>query len=319
MVKHDSVSSNAEPTVYILCATYNGEAYLQEQLDSIASQSHENWKLLVSDDGSTDASRQIISTFMANRPNVELFDGPNAGGAANFMSLFQRMPDASSTDDWAAFCDQDDVWLPNKLERGLEALSHVPSDKPALYCSRTWVSDVTLNHRQLSARRPRPAGFKNALVQNIAAGNTILLNPAAVKVLRAAARDCGPVVVHDWWVYQMITGVGGVVVHDDSPTLLYRQHGSNSIGANSGFLARFWRIGMILSGEFRKWNDVNIAALMRCGSLLTPQNQATLSQFAEARAARLPLRIRKFGQLGLYRQTKASTAALWVSTLLGKL
>ncbi|WP_299305176.1 glycosyltransferase [uncultured Litoreibacter sp.] len=304
------------PHVSILCATYNGALYLRQQLDSIAAQTHHNWSLLVSDDKSSDDSRKIITEFREEGHDVALFDGPCSGGTANFMSLIARLPDNT---DWVAFCDQDDVWLDNKLERGIAALANIPPDQPALYCSRTWVTDVALEGRKISAPRPRPASFRNALIQNIASGNTILLNPAAARLIRDAAMEAGPVVVHDWWVYQVLTGAGSIIVHDESPTLLYRQHSANSIGANDGVMAKIWRIGMILSGEFRQWNDTNLAALGRSAHRLTPENRAILEGFSAARDAPAPLRIKKFGGLGLYRQTRSSTLALWISMLFGKL
>ena len=108
-------------------------------------------------------------------------------------------------------------------------------------------------------------------------------------------------------------------MHDDTPTLLYRQHGVNEIGANDGTRARIKRIRMLLAGDMRAWNDVNIAVLRRSAARLTPQNRALLADFAAARGRTMPARLWQLRGLGLYRQTRISTAALWVAACLGRL
>ena len=218
-----------------------------------------------------------------------------------------------------AFCDQDDVWLPDKLSRGIATLGDSEDPRPSLYCSRSWITDTALGQRRLSAARPRPPSFRNALVQNVASGNTILLNPAATRLVEEAAQKIERVVVHDWWVYQLITGAGGRVVHDDTPTLLYRQHDVNQIGSNDTRLARLRRIRQLLEGHFRDWNEVNIAALSRLEEYLTPENQEILAEFVAMRRGPMPARLARLWRLGLYRQSTISTFALWVALVLNRI
>lgn len=304
-------------SVMILMAVYNGAEDLPEQLDSIAQQSHSDWRLLASDDGSTDSSRTLIENFGIRYPAICL-DGPCTGSSGNFLSLIRRAPEHAPQNHWLAFADQDDVWLPDRLERGLMALAPF-GDKPALYCSRTWITDRVCRSRRLSEPRLRPPSFRNALVQNIAAGNTILLNPAATRLVEAAAGNVARVVVHDWWVYQLVTGAGGQVVHDDAPTLLYRQHDGNQIGSNDRLRDRLRRIRQLLRGDFRDWNTVNIAALRASAPLLTAEHHRVLEDFATLREASLPSRLVQLARLGLYRQSHVSTIALWLAAVLGKL
>lgn len=307
--------------VAVLMAVYNGAAYLQEQLDSLAAQTHPDWQLIASDDGSRDGSAEILADFAQAWPHSSIRQGPRQGGTANFMSLIGTMEDITPRGTLMAFSDQDDVWLPDRLARGVVALGGHTG--PALYCSRTWITDERLESRRLSAPRPRPLGFRNALVQNVASGNTILLNAAAADLVRDAAPEAlaqgGLPVVHDWWIYQLIAGAGGALVHDDMPTLLYRQHGVNEIGANDGTRARIKRIRMLLAGDMRAWNDVNIAVLGRSAARLTPQNRALLAGFAAARGRAPPVRLWQLRALGLYRQTRISTVALWVAACLARL
>ena len=307
-----------EAHVCILMAVFDGADTLPAQLESLTTQTHRNWQVLASDDGSRDGSAAILDRFARRHPLVRMA-GPGRGCAANFLSLIRRMGAHAPEDSWLAFCDQDDVWLPDRLSRGIAALSEGPAEQPALYCSRTWVTDSALQRRRLSARRRCRPGFANALVQNIAGGNTILLNPAATRLLRSAARKVDTVIVHDWWAYQLVTGAGGRVVHDDTPTVLYRQHARNQIGANDGWRARMRRLRMLLRGVYRDWNDANIRALTAATQYLSPEARAMLSRFEELRRAGPLQRLRGARRLGLYRHGPGGSLVLWLSALLGRI
>lgn len=304
------------PHITIAMAVYNGAAHLQEQLASIAAQTHRDWQILAGDDGSEDDSRAILESFAAAYPLICL-NGPKQGGAANFLSLIRRMKDHAPADSWLAFSDQDDIWLPERLSRGISALEVLPVNTPALYCSRLWITDAKGKNRRLSAPRPYPPSFRNALVQNIASGNTILLNAAGARLLQEAAEEIDTLVVHDWWAYQLITGAGGTVIHDDTPTILYRQHGRNQIGANDRLRAHLWRVWKILRGELRRWNDSNIAALSASARRLTPENHVLLLKFAKLRERFIFYRLRGFPKLGFYRQSRIAQAVLWGAMVLG--
>lgn len=108
----------------------------------------------------------------------------------------------------------------------------------------------------------KPPSFANALVQSLAVGNTMVLNKVA-RDLVVKASDYTPVVSHDWWCYQIITGAGGIVTYDKKPSLQYRQHDKNIVGANGGWKARYSRIFSILQGKFRTWNNINGQALQK--------------------------------------------------------
>ena len=303
-------------TVTILMGLYQGAAHLRAQLESFAAQDHADWRLIVSDDGSRDAGPEVLADFAAGRPagQVVCVTGPGRGFAANYLSLLANLPDDPG---WVAFSDQDDVWLPDRLSRGLAALT---GEGPALYCSRTWVTAADLSGRVASPLFRRPPSFRNALVQNVAAGNTILLNPAATRLLVASARVVPAVVAHDWWAYLMVTGAGGRILQDARPTLLYRQHGANSIGSNAGWRARARRLRQVWAGGLRAWNDTNTAALLATATLLTPEAQVILSDWQRMRATTpAPLRLIRLARLRLYRQTLASAAVLWLAAATNRL
>ncbi|MDE3238195.1 MAG: glycosyltransferase [Paracoccaceae bacterium] len=304
--------------VAILLALKDGARFIEAQLDSLLAQDHPDWHLIVSDDGSADDGAARVRDWAAAHPGVglRLIRGPGRGHAQNFLHLLRSLDPAPP---FAAFCDQDDVWLPGKLDRALSALSAVPEGRPALYFGRVWICNQGLFHLHRSDFWPRPPGFANALVQNIAPGNTIVLNRAAIRLVQRASHGVDRIGAHDWWAYQIITGAGGVVLSDPAPLLLYRQHDRNVIGANRGLRAHLRRWRIVLRGEMRDWTDDNIAALRAASAHLTRHNRALLLAFAAARALPPWRRALALARLGIRRQHRFGTALLWLMTTLGLL
>lgn len=291
------------PILNILLCTFNGAAHLPEQLQSFVDQTHTEWRLWPSDDGSTDATPALLSEFATAHPDrvAAVVRGPGQGAAAHFLTQLARPEMAGQ---WVAFADQDDIWLPHKLTRALALLAQGPPG--ALYASRSLHIDAAGTLMGPSPRHPRALGFRNALVQNVLAGNTLVLTPQATDRLRAtlAAARAADVPFHDWWVYLVATGAGMPIVHDDEPGLLYRQHGGNLLGA--GGRRRLARIALLWNGTYTGWMDRNLAALSQVA--LTP----------EATALRDALRRWRAGgqdspqRLGLYRQSRSGDMALRV-------
>ena len=308
----------AGPRVAVLMAVRNGGGHLSEQLATLAAQDHRDWALLVGDDGSTDDSAARISAFAETHHALRI-PGPGQGAAANFLHLLTRAPDLLPEHPWVALSDQDDLWHPDRLSRGLQALAALPGDVPALWCARVMVADGGGRPLRLSPPRPRPLSFANALVQNVVPGNTVLLNPAAARLAAQAAPEAGRVGGHDWWLYQIVTGAGGTVLHEDAPALLYRQTGGNQIGANDRPRDKMRRLAGLIGGTAQGWSDTNIAALRASAHRLTPENRRLLEAFAALRAAPLPRRLRALRRIRLYRQGTAARVTLWLAALLGRL
>lgn len=306
------------PVVDILMATYNGARYVQEQLDSFAAQIGVDWRLIVSDDGSTDETAAIVAAFSrANPGRVRWVEGPRQGACANFRHLIAHIP---ADADFVAFSDQDDVWMPLKLGRAIHHLSQATSDQRALYCSRTQIVNGDLIPQGLSRALRKKPSFSNAIVQNIAGGNTMVLNRAAIALIKSANAEAGEIVIHDWWVYQIVTGGDGLIIFDREPCLMYRQHSNNMIGDNSGFFAAMRRIMMILSGELARWNRLNVVALAASSHRFTISNQKTLAAFTRAvNAPTLLRRLHALWQSGAYRQSIQSNVALWLAALINRL
>ncbi len=301
--------------VTILMATYNGERFIQEQLDSIAGQTHTNWSLIISDDGSTDRTFDIVSAFRREQSQhrITILRGPQKGFAQNFLSLLR----ASGASSYVAFADQDDVWFPDKLARAVQQLER--QDGPAIYGSRTCITDIALRVSFESIEFSRPKTFENALVQNVAGGNTMVINRHALNILQPASLTATSIVSHDWWCYQMVTGGGGRFLYDVRPTLLYRQHGRNLIGKNTGVIASLKRVSRIVDGQFSNWIDCQIEALSSAQKWLTPEANARVRRLREMRKLSLLERLVSFKTSGIRRQTRRGNLALWATVLFNKL
>ena len=304
--------------VCILLGLFNGARTLPEQLESLARQSHKNWSLIISDDGSSDDWFGQVAAFTKKHApgRVWATRGPGRGFVPNFLGLACH---AGPLVPYVAFCDQDDVWLEHKLARALSHLKTVGEGKPAIYVSRTMTCDSTLCKRRYSLLFRKPPSFSNALVQSIGGGNTMVLNRAALDILQDSAPRAAGVVSHDWWAYQLISGAGGTILYDSTPTLLYRQHADNMIGANDTLAAQILRIRRLFEGQFQLWNHRNIAALDRARPWLTEDAKATLDHFKRARNGPLHERLAALRKSGALRQRRRGTLALWLAAALNRL
>ncbi|MCY1400449.1 Glycosyl transferase family 2 [compost metagenome] len=303
--------------VAILLSTYNGAAFLAEQLDSLVQQTHKQWTIYASDDGSSDATLDILCSYRDRLgcDRLVILNGPRHGFAANFLSLLRC---GQIQAPYFAFCDQDDLWTSERLEVGINWMRAVPTEMPALFCSRTQLIDehgVPIGYSPLFSK---PPCFENALVQSIAGGNTMLLNGAARDLLRQTPDDAH-IISHDWWAYILVSGCGGAVAYNKEPTIRYRQHGNNIIGSNSSFQDRLVRIRKMLGGTFRDWNDANLKAISYFRNRLTRENRKTLELFEQSRRAGLPTRLRLIHQSGVHRQTLPGTLGLAAAAVLQRL
>jgi glycosyltransferase involved in cell wall biosynthesis len=299
--------------VVILLATFNGADYIAEQLASFAAQSYEDWELLVSDDGSSDRTVEIIREFAEGRPQrIRLVEGPRQGFWRNFLFLTRLA--AESAGDLFAFSDQDDIWLPTKIQRAVDWFANEPSDVPRLYFTRTQLIGEHAESLGWSPLFKRKPSFQNALVQNIGGGNTMVLNRTAGSLLSATPRNVS-LVAHDWWTYQMVTGAGGLAFYDPRPSVSYRQHGGNLIGSNRGLRQRLNRLFAFTNSRVVQWNDTNINALNNMRDLLSAKNLDALDLFCQARTAALPRKLYLLWRSGVYRQNVVETVGVYIGSI----
>ena len=310
------MDSSSVPAVVILMATYNGAKFIKEQLDSFEAQTHQNWRLVVSDDGSVDATLDIIRSYQRRwgKDKLIIKIGPGRGYATNFLTL---AADPSIQADFYAFSDQDDVWLPPKLEAAVSKLGSIYPLRPYAYGGRTIYVDEALNEIGRSEIFAYPCSFRNALVQSIIGGNTIVFNHAAKTIFEATG--VLNIVSHDWWTYMLIEGVGGHVCYDHEPYILYRQHPGALVGANTDLRAMLIRFWMLMQGKFRAWNTINVNALLKNRNLLEQRNLDIVEEFHRMRDGGLFARIRMLNVCGLFRQGWQGNLAMLFAVIFNRI
>lgn len=224
----------AQLRVAVLMSTYNGERYVVEQLQSILGQLPAGGCILVRDDGSSDGTLAAIEDLCD--PRIRVTRGANLGFGRSFLTLLAEAP---ADADMVMFSDQDDVWLPGKIERAWYHLCTL-AGTAALYGSAQMLVDADLRPLHPTPPWPRGPSLNNALTENIITGCTAAINRPAIDLLQRAGVP-GAVHFHDWWLYLVVSAFG-TVVYDNQPALLYRQHGGNVIGHGSGWFGRQWGV-----------------------------------------------------------------------------
>lgn len=222
--------------IQVLLSSYNGERYITEQLNSLSSQTQANWTMRLRDDGSSDGTWQIIEAWQAKF--TDRMFSEKASNVGVIPSFFELIGQADEESDYFCFCDQDDVWLSEKMERAINRLSKVEKGVPAMVFTSTQLADIDLNPLGIWPEKPLKApSFYNALVQNIAVGATVTFNRAALQLIRSHMPDTNRVLMHDWWFYLCVSAFGEVL-YDPEPSILYRQHGNNAVGGETSKLGK---------------------------------------------------------------------------------
>lgn len=187
-----------------------------------------------------------------------------------------------------------------------------------LYCSRTELIDEQGHHIGYSPLFKKKPDFKNALIQNIGGGNTMVFNKKTLELLKMTP-NIHNIVSHDWWAYILTTGAGGKVIYSPKADILYRQHQSNLIGSNQGLRPRLKRIKGLLDGKFKVWNNIHIKELSLISNLLTEENKILLKLFSKAKEKHFPVSLYYYNQLKLYRQTFLGNLGLLFAILINKI
>lgn len=160
--------------VAILISTYNGEKYLKEQMDSLLNQTYKNIDIYIRDDSSTDGTIKIIEEYIKNTSNIKLIKGENLGFVKSFFELLKEVREA----DYYAFCDQDDIWMEDKIERAVEFLSKLDENKANLYFSNSDYYDGEMNFIAHGEEK-KVYNFRNSLVECVSQGMTMCINKKA--------------------------------------------------------------------------------------------------------------------------------------------
>lgn len=259
-----------KPNIDILLATYNGQAYLKEQIDSILAQSNQDWRLTIRDDGSSDNSVSIVEKYAAEYPDkIKLIidsDG-NLGASLNFGRLLEQ-----ANAGYIMFSDQDDVWLPNKIElilNVMKATEQIYPDKPVLIHTDLKVVDANLNiiaDSMWTYQKIFPEigdDLSKIMAQNVVTGCTMMINRRAKDVSAPVPAEA---IMYDWWIAVNVARYGKIV-YLSAPSTLYRQHSDNRVGAKEArnisiinFFKKLCRLNKLLLAQYRMIKKANLRA-----------------------------------------------------------
>lgn len=217
--------------VVVLLSTYNGEKYINEQLQSLYAQKDVDLTLLVRDDGSSDSTRSILDAEKT-AGRLTWYTGENLKPAFSFWNLLQNAPQSP----FYAFCDQDDVWDNDKLRVAVDMLS-TAGETPALYFCQTRLVDSEL--KEIKSVRISPLlTYGESLIYHFVTGCTMVMNSAMREILLSYKPEF--IRMHDIWVYNVAQAVGAQVFFDSEPHISYRQHGGNAVG-QANTLKAVWK------------------------------------------------------------------------------
>lgn len=300
-----------EAKFQILLSTYNGERYLREQLDSFICQTvSDRVKVLIRDDGSTDDTADILKEYQQKYGFTVVF-GENLGVNRSLHELI-RLCDTNCS--YFALSDQDDVWLPDKLERAEKAISEAEGNVPVLYASRSCVTDEQLKPLGMTIPAKKGASFYNAAIQNICPGHTQVFNLRMLEELQNNFSD--KVFVIDYWNYIVASAVGRVIF-DENFTVYHRQHHDNAVGYTTSMIRKNMERIKRLSIRKPDPSTVQLAGFYQLyANRIKPEYRHEVQRFLESR--RFTERVRFAFSTAFYRQSAIETLIFKLLFLLGK-
>ena len=294
-------------TVYILLATYNGEAYVREMIDSVLNQDHPNIHIVLSDDGSKDSTPTILESYAQQYPDkiTHHRSGLRFGNAQDhFLHLMGAFRDAR----YIMFCDQDDIWHSDKVSKTLQKMQETEDDPqtPVLIHTDLRVVDRDLqvihpSFCSLSGFRGDRLAFHHLLMQNVVTGCTVMINGALAQL--ASGTTVRNILMHDWFLALLASACGKVAFLNEA-TIDYRQHGKNAVGAKNSRSLRYI-LHRIQSGVRKPLEDTAHQAgilLQAYPKVFSAHQQTMLSEFSTLYQKNKVTRIRFYCK---YRMWKA--------------
>lgn len=239
------------PKFLVFLAAFNGRDFLEDQINSILEQEYVDVKIVISVDRSTDGTEQLVDYLASTDTRIEvLTHGLYFGSAgANFYRLIEDVDFTSF--DYIAFSDQDDIWLPNKLIRGHEMITKTGASGYSSNVIAFWLDGT----EKLIVKSQLQREF-DYLFESAGPGCTFIMTPWLVNEIKCLLKNpfsiSRNVTLHDWLAYSICRASGHEWFIDSMPTMRYRQHSSNVIGANRGIKAKFERIKKVFNGWYRR-------------------------------------------------------------------
>mgnify|MGYP001941172112 CR=1 FL=1 len=306
---------NSSPNIAVLLATHNGTAYLEEQLRSVLAQTGVSVHVFVSDDASTDGTEELATSISKASRNVSVLPPGHFGSAvANFYRLIREVP--ADGFDAVAFCDQDDIWEPWKLQHHFAILTG--SESPAAAVSSNVKAFDTDGHEWI-VNKSQQQQLADFMFESGGPGSTFLLSPDTYDFVRTQLLDptspASQVRAHDWCIYALVRASGRRWVIDAAPSVRYRQHQNNVLGANDGLRQYLSRLTEFINRNFRR-NVVNV--LTACHSVASAEMLPLIDWTLSRTATLNPIdRIRLARQASQFRRRCRDQVILALAILTG--
>jgi glycosyltransferase involved in cell wall biosynthesis len=314
-----------KPCINILLASFNGEEFIAAQLDSILNQTYTNWQLYIRDDGSSDTTIDIVKSYEQKDARIHLVndDSGNLGSCQNFSVLMNRI---KNENEYTMFCDQDDVWLPFKIENTLYEMllleKRYSKDIPLLVHTNFSYVDSSLktieSKKDFQPTKIEHPILSNVLCQNSVYGCTVMINRKLADITGKIPAEAEN---HDYWL-ALLASAFGKIYYLNERTILYRQHGNNAstqFDFNS-LSKRFKRIAI----DKENFNDVRSKIIMAIVfkklyyNQLSASNKNMLDEFLELSKKRTPSLLFRNIKNGIRRQTLSQTLLFYLTLLLSK-
>lgn len=264
-------------SVLVLMSTYNGEKYIQEQITSILTQDNVQTILIIRDDGSTDSTVSIIQDFMSKYSNIYVINGTNIGCKNSFYELCSYSQKYFPSIEYYAFADQDDYWKPNKLYEGIKKLKKENKNFPLLYYCQTTLVDRELNYIKQIHSKTDTDNFIEVCISYPASGCTMIFNKSSLELFILGVPE--HMYLHDSWMIKMVAACNGIIIKDENSYILYRQHGTNVVGASNTFISVLKRRFAALT-EKRCQRSKELRNILKTyESFITPNNLKTINTF----------------------------------------
>lgn len=302
-----------QKNIVVLLSTYNGEQYLEEQLESILRQktSH-HVDIVIRDDGSGDGTVGILKKYEGNYPKrIRVHYEKNIGYIHSFFELIQKVEGY----DYYALSDQDDIWLEDKIESAIAQCEECNAKGPLLYASSSFLVNENLEIVGETQKNLRGLSWNNALIQNIFPGHAEVFNDALCQILKQEV-DCSKIYVHDFWIMYMAR-LYGETIFDNTSHTWYRQHGTNTVGFGKNRLE--WIAGRLkrIGHNDNKKIAEQIGYFYECyQDDMNEELRSSVADFINSQKS-LWRRLGYLGRTKLYRQKKFETLLFKLLYLFG--
>ncbi len=300
--------------VLVLLSSYNGQKHIREQIQSIMDQETEyQIDLRIRDDGSTDNTCQIVDEMQLEYPDrIELIRGERTGYNASFFSLINSAYGYT----YYALSDQDDVWLPNKIQAACERLDKENNNSPLLFASTSYLVGDDLKPYGKTRRKLREFSTYNTIIQNICPGHTQVMNNSLLELVKGNI-DTSRIYVYDSWITNMAVLYGKVIFSNDS-FAYYRQHNANQLGSGVGYIGQlFTSSKRTKSGDGSRYRkQIEYFVDMNKEKLSQENMLDELNAFIDAHS--FPKKLKYLFNSKLCRQSKLETFAFYFAVLTGR-